>query len=384
MAKSTPPAKSASSANTTKTAKTPATKSASINSAPPTDSAQESLFQPTIPLNERVVDLSNPYQNLNLHELEEIMNKLKDRPASKDRDQELTRVRQTLRQRQRQLKAHVMEFEQSNDHYLLVFDSTDGFSKIAGRSVLFYSMTIADRIHRRFNVKNDSDHYSRSDEGIIALRHLDDLISQLANINIFPDRQLSTAELHFFRLAKIYTDEQIEKLRDRSKQDIERITSIVLPRSPMPLLHDAIMRVNFMIYHSFKRMSDTFAREVIGQMMLKDAHQLTLIYLDYASSRNTHPAETLFELITITRRLKSSMANVQNLRLIHHREICHMLEALVDIDRLASKAYRAERRRQTATVEPPLPEADAITRPPLRSKNPTPDTPKTTPPPTNA
>lgn len=342
--------------------------------------AQKTLFKPAPSPDDQLIDLTNPYQRLNIHELEEILGKLKERPASKDRDQELTRVRQTLRHHQRQLKAKVMEFEQSNNHYLLVFDSTDGFSKIAGRSVLFYSMTIADRIHRRFNVKSDSDHYSRSDEGIIALRHLDDLISQLAGINIFPDHQLSTAELHFFKLTKVYTDEQIDKLRDRSKQDIERITSIVLPRSPMPLLHDAIMRVNFMIYHGFKRIPDAFARDAIGQMMMQDAHQLTLTYLEYASSRNTHPADSLFKLITTARRLKSSMANVQNLRLIHHREICHILEALVDIDRLASKAYRAERRRENTQQTPAV---DDIAKPPLRSKNPAPDAPKTTPPPTH-
>lgn len=341
--------------------------------------AQNSLFKPTLIPEDQPIDLANPYQRLNIHELEEILGKLKERPASKDRDQELTRVRQTLRHHQRLLKAKVMEFEQSNDHYLLVFDSTDGFSKIAGRSVLFYSMTIADRIHRRFNVKNDSDHYSRSDEGIIALRHLDDLISQLAGINIFPDHQLSTAELHFFRLTKIYTDEQIDKLRDRSKQDIERITSIVLPRSPMPLLHDTIMRVNFMIYHNFKRIPDTFARDVIGQMMLRDAHRLTLVYLEYASSRNAHPADSLAELLTTARRLKSGMANVQNLHLVHQREICHILEALVDIDRLASKAYRAERRRENPDQAP----TDDLAKPPLRSKNPAPDAPKTTPPPTH-
>lgn len=343
-------------------------------------STQDTLFHPQIAPDDAPIDMSNPYQRLNIHELEEVMEKLRQRPASKERDQELTLIRQTLRHHQRALKAQVMEFEQSNDHYLLIFDSTDGFSKIAGHSVLFYSMTIADRIHRRFNVKNDSDHYSRSDEGIIALRHLDDLITQLASINVFPDRKLSTAELHFFQLPKIYNEDQIEKLRDRSRQDIERITSIVLPRSPMPLLHDAIMRVNFMIYHGFKRLSDPFAREVIGNMMMQDAHQLTITYLEYASSQNIQPASSLHNLLKITRRLKAGMANVQNLRLIHHREICHILETLVDIDRLASKAYRAELRRNQ--TNPPATEA-ALAKPPTRSAIPNPDAPKTLPPRTN-
>lgn len=323
-----------------------------MNSSSPkisTVSTQKTLFQSPPSPDDPPINLANPYQNLNLHELEEIIDKIKQRPASKSRDQELRLVRQTLRRRQHQLKATVMEFEQSNDQNLLIFDSTDGYSKIAGRSVLYYSLTIADRIHRRFNVKNDSDHYSRSDEGIIALRHLDDLITQLASINIFPDRTLSTPELHFFRLPKVYTDEQVEKLRDRSKQDIERITSIVLPRSPIPLLYDAIMRANFTIYHGFKRLSDPFARDSIGQPMVQNAHQMSIYYLEYANPHNSRPADSLLELIQLARRLKHGMANVQNLRLIHQREICRILETLVEIDRLASKAYRAELHRPKKT-----------------------------------
>ena len=74
-----------------------------------------------------------------------------------------------------------MEFEQTNDHHLLVFDSTDNFSKIAGRSVLFYTLTIADRIHRRYSVKNDSDDYSRSEDGVVSIRAIEQLPKSISS-----------------------------------------------------------------------------------------------------------------------------------------------------------------------------------------------------------
>lgn len=295
------------------------------------------------------------YAHLDLHELEIALKKLESAPPNKMRSQELNTIRHAIRKRLRTLKAHAIEFEQTNDQHLLVFDSTDGYAKIAGHSVLFYSMTIADRIHRRFCVKNDSDHYSHSEEGIIAIRHIEDLAEQLAAINIFPDPKLSTNELHFFKLSKIYSDEQINRLRDRSNQDLERINSIIVPRSPIPLLYDAIRRFNFMLYHNFKRTPDPFARAAIGDAMLREANELTVQYLNYASPRQNAPASCLAEILRLTRRLRHEMANVENLHLFHQREICQLLELIVEIDRLTSKVYRTRLQQEaeaptTATI----------------------------------
>lgn len=322
----------------------------------------------------KTIDIEK-YADLDLHQLEEELAKVQQLPASSETQKSTRAIHQAIRTRQRQIKAAVMEFEQSNDHHLLIFDSTDGFSKIAGRSVLFYTMTIADRVRRRFSVKNDTDGYSRSEDGIVSVRSLDQLEAQLAEINIFPDRDLTTSELHFYKLAKVYTDEQVDRLRDQSRQDIERITSIVVPKSPVPLLYTMILELSRLIYYNCKRISDPLARDTIARELLHGSCELTTNYLNFANAKptasavrqqlqnslssisgagsaaakaSTSPqAQSLFNILLITRNLRNQMANVENLRLIHHRNICGILEKLVDIERLTAREYNRLTRNKT-------------------------------------
>lgn len=314
------------------------------------------------------------FAHLNLHELESQIKTLGSKPPTPETKNLLRTLRQAVRDRQRHIKATVMEFEQTNNRHLLVYDSTDNFSKIAGRSVLFYTITIADRIHRRYNVKNDTDDYSRSDDGIVSIRSLEQLEIQLAEINIFPDHKLSTPELHFYKLAKIYTDEQIAKLRDRSRQDVERITSIIVPKSPVPDLYNLILELNRLVYYNCRRISDGLARETLLRQIILDANELLVSYLNFANARRhiglvrqpiervsftttihtdqppaSPQAANLLNILLSTRNLRNSMANLENLRLLHHRELCEILEKLVLIERLAAREYSRQQKRDTST-----------------------------------
>ena len=308
------------------------------------------------------------YTNLDLHQLEDALKELQQEPPTGASKAAMRAIRQALHQRQRVIKAQVMEFEQTNDHHLLVFDSTDNFAKIAGHSVLFYTLTIADRLHRRYSVKNDTDDYSRSDDGVVSVRSLEQLELQLAEINIFPDRQLSTDELHFYKLAKVYSEEQIAKLRDRSHQDVERITSIILPLSPIPELYTLILEMNRLLYHNCKRISDLLAREALLPPMITDANEILVSYLNFANAKPTSgivrqplnctyistgqtsnpgstQAQNLLNILLYARNLRNNLANIENLRLIHHRELCDILERIAEIERITAREYSKQRRK---------------------------------------
>ncbi len=321
------------------------------------------------------------YELLDLHQLETAIKQLQQISPTPESKRAIRAARQALKKRQHYIKARTMEFEQTNDHHLLLFDSTDNFSKIAGRSVLFYSLTIADRIHRRFSIKNDSDDYSKSPDGIISIRTLSQLEAQLAEINIFPDQQLSTTELHFYKLPKVYNDEQIAKLRDRSHQDIERITSIIIPKSPNPNLYNLILEMNRLLYYNCKRVSDSLARDTLIHQLILDANEILVSYLNYANAKPSSgivrhqlqasilpvfnpksppplsvQSQNLFNILLCTRNIRNNLANIENLRLIHHRELCDILERLVEIERIATREYNKQlRTRSTAAVDPNSP-----------------------------
>lgn len=287
------------------------------------------------------------YSHLTLHEIESAIQKLERSPTVNTKS-ELRAARQALQKRQRLIKSQAMAFEQTNDHHLLFFDSTSNFCKIAGHSVLFFTMTIADRIHWRYSVKIDSDHYSISEDGIISFRSLENLSNLLAGIGIFPDTELSTDELHYYRLAKVYTPEQIAKLRDHTQRDTERMMSIVMPTSPLPLLYDAIAQVCYTIYYQFKHLSDSLARDTIGRRMILESYELMVQYLEFANARSDLATErSLGKIVELARRLRHGMAYAGRVQILRHREICQILENLVMIDRIASKAYQKAKRPRT-------------------------------------
>lgn len=293
------------------------------------------------------------YSNLTLTELESVIDALQANQRSSPTattNQDPTATRFALQQRQHLIKSKVMEFERTNSNYLLFFSSTKGFVKIAGHSALFFAATIADRIHWRYSLKLDTDHYSVSEDGIISFRSLPPIAARLSEIDIFPDDSISDDELHYYKLAKVYSEEQIAKLRDNSKQDIKRIMTIVLPTSPIPSLYDAIMQAGQLLYYQFKHLSDGLARDTIGQRMVLVTYDMTMEYLKFARSKKNN-YQHLANIIEQARELRFGVAYVSRLQILHHREVCKILEHLVSIERIAAKAYLRKTEEQQKQIE---------------------------------
>lgn len=282
------------------------------------------------------------YNDLSLIELEKIIKDLTTKqklsPAS-ETAQELSTARYALQQHQHKLKARVMEFEQTNNRHLLFFASTNSFVKLAGHSAIFFAITIADRIHWRYSLKIDTDRYSTSEDGVISFRSLDTVADKLAEINIFPDKALSSDEMQYFLLPKAYSDEQISKLRDNIQQDLKRIMTIVLPTSPIPTLYDAIMQVSQLIYYQFKHLSDSLARETIGRQMIEASYNMAQEYLRFARSKDPKQTQNLRNIVETSQELRYGIAYVSKLQILHHREVCQILEQLIAIERIATRAY---------------------------------------------
>lgn len=307
------------------------------------------------------------YTKKSIHELEESIATLSTKSQNIETRRKLRAAHQALRERQRVVKAAAMDFEQTNNHHLVLFDSTNGFVKMAGNSVLFYTLTIANRLRRRYKVQSDTDDYSKSAEGIVAIKSLERLEEQLKMLEIEPDTdraEETLPELHFYRLPKVYTKVQLEQLHDRSKQELARITEIIIPESPLPLLYRDILELNQVIYHSCKGIAERFAREALAQPIMVQADEILQCYLNYANlmvrasmtqkelqnamavvgrkvpARISQAAtQNLFNMLVSTRQLRNRMANMENLRLIHHRQMGKILEKLVEIEHTAEREY---------------------------------------------
>lgn len=280
------------------------------------------------------------YKKLSLREIEAYTEKIRSQPSS-TRDAKAYRlVRQALSDRQRALKRYVMDFEQTNNHHLLFYDSTAGFVKMAGHSVLFFASNIANRLHWRFTIKTDSDHYYPSEDGIISFRSFERLVSMLSDIEILADQELSRTDLHFFKLSQVYSDEQINKLRDRLEQKTARITALVMPSSPVPILFDAISKASYLIFYRFKHLSDPFARIAIGVPTVEKSHQLFKEYLAFANAQQPHNLSHLVRIVELCRELRFSIAYANQLNILHRHDVYQILTELTTSERIATQHYR--------------------------------------------
>ena len=119
---------------------------------------------------------ANTYTRLNLPKLEELkaetiaLRKANPNSAQLRRQAEL--ISRAIQNRCRQIKQKVMDFETTNEQYLLIYASTDNFYKIAGHSAIFFAQSIAPQIGRRCYIRPDTDHYFPSKEGIVSIRDL--------------------------------------------------------------------------------------------------------------------------------------------------------------------------------------------------------------------
>lgn len=304
------------------------------------------------------------YSHLTVRELEAKIAELEKQDATVKNGKEMRVLKTALRERLHVVKGRVMSFEEGNTHHLLFYDSTGGFRKMAGNSVLFYSLKIVERIGRRCKVMPDKDRYARSEDGIVSIKSYADLDEKLALLGIVPDTELSREELHFYKLPRVYTDEQIEKLRDLAGQDLEKIQEIILPQSPLPDLYRALLELNQMVYHNTRNITDAYARRVYGETLAAEADLALRSYLGMANVRvqttwakaevqrnlaqvnslvrasaDKVAGQNLMNLLISVAQMKGRMSNIENLRLLHHKQIGRILTKLILIERMAEREY---------------------------------------------
>ena len=217
---------------------------------------------------------------------------------------QLEEINTAQHNRLRKIKAQVMHLEANNHQYLIVYNSTDGYYKLAGRSVLFYTTLVITRLKWRANVRPDTDLYYPSQEGIVSIKDLERLEANLALLGILPDprpaaftaaqtapkvaysaekatgttsktapltekaagstpqapqpapqvAQAAAAtpllpELHFYKLPQTYNDAKIAKFRDRSERERQRLLGILRPTGPVPELYYQLLELAEMAFN---------------------------------------------------------------------------------------------------------------------------------------
>lgn len=273
---------------------------------------------------------------------------LEEMPKTKKTNEQISGLKQQISKQKQTNKIAALEFEQDNYTHLLFYDSDKGYKKMTGHSALIYAANIARRLGRRANLREDTDHYARSDDGVVSVVLDEKLEQAMAAIKIKKDEELSTKHLHFYKLPMNFNKDQIAKFRDAMQQDSREINKILLPKSPVPTLFSYLKELNEIVYHNANNMS-TLAKQTVGVGLFGKTREMLAIYLKMANG-NEKTVVAYKKIYRLVVEIKSEIKTVEILHLMSNRNICRLLEKVTCIERLVSKLLRVELAR-TEMVE---------------------------------
>ena len=96
---------------------------------------------------------------------------------------------------------------------------------------------------------------------------------------------------------------------------------------------------NYLNYANLRVRASNTQRELQNAMAVVERKVPALV--PQAATQN------LFNMLVNTRQLRNRMANMENLRLVHHRQLGKILEKLVEIERTTEREY-LKRNRELA------------------------------------
>ena len=333
------------------------------------------------------------------------------REQSTERRNQLATLRAQLEEintaqhnRLRKIKAQVMHLEASNHQYLIVYNSTDGYYKLAGRSVLFYTTLVTTRLKWRANVRPDTDLYYPSQEGVVSIKDLERLEANLALLGILPDphpaafttteapqstskatsqvapkatqsapKAISEAtpaapqaasflpELHFYKFPQAYNDAKIAKFRDRSERERQRLLGILRPTGPEPELYYQLLELAEMAFNLLRGTRGQHEAALIKSIFVDNVDAMLCDYnifigkraggdLFYLRSDYTHAwiepspaspqATVILDLILHSCELHDRTTFLDQTHIAHRHDIFKILAKNATIQRLAHNLYQ--------------------------------------------
>lgn len=307
----------------------------------------------------------NTYARLNLFRLEELkaetISLRKINPNSAQLRHQAELISCAIQNRCRQIKQKVMDFELTNEQYLLIYASTDKFYKIAGHSAIFFAQNIAPQIGRRCHIRPDTDHYFPSKEGVISVRDLDGLELQLKNVNINLVKSKTTAELRFYKLPQRHTAADLAKLKDAQATEEAALAGLPRPKDPLPELYIHILELNELTQKAILQARSDFERREIFYALTQHSHLMLCAYHNYLGIRDNIPvyyelqplkitvsatnkpismrAKTLLEIYVRTHIVHDNSAWLAHINGISRELLGQILEKNSLIQKMASRRY---------------------------------------------
>lgn len=305
------------------------------------------------------------YDDFTIHELEKELSRLQ-KSKTKNKE-EVTAINLAIHNRLRGIKERAMNFEQSNNRYILLFASSQNFYKMAGNSVLFYAQDLSSRLGRRVEPRTDRDDYFSSEFGTVSIRDLTRLTKQFQELGILLDEEKSDNELLFFKVKRAYSKLKINQFAEAAKRDAQDLINLISTENPLPELYLQINELDKNIYYSVHRISSKDPDCQTGGQLIKISQEIIHDYfclaktvsepdLRYSEYRLLRPAKpgseptsaTTFFLAQIIARIgyiQSILKHIENVKMMQKDDIRKISLSSVTIEKIATREYGRQRYR---------------------------------------
>ena len=283
--------------------------------------------------------------------LEKYVQDLKNSSKSKTKSAQ-TKIKEyetEIKRKAHAAKLGAKKLEQTNLDHLYFIGSTDGWSKLAFNSALFFESDIKTRLKlpNRFHLKPDLDNYAISPSGVISL-HLDDgFIAELAELNIIKDDKFEYhPDITAFKLPWQYKAEDIEKIVSTINQDQAKANELVKPKNLVPELYTALVDLNTMVYQNCRRLPDQFARDTIGKDLYEKSSAALSRYIETANG-DLPCEEGLLRVLKNLVYIKHTMCGVNYLKIITTKHAIRIESQIILAERIAKKFLNGVKKNET-------------------------------------
>ena len=322
----------------------------------------------------------DPYDGLTLPELESRVELLEQAERSPENVAALRALRHAVQRRCRIIKAKVEVMEKVNDRFLIFFRSTKGFYKLGWRSVLFFRYALEGRIAWVTNVLPDSDTYNVSPEGIISVKRLDELMTRLAEINVVRDEERSDFELCVLKLPNVYSDVRIEKFRNRSTQEVERLSKVLRPDVTNPKIYELLRESVSLARYIVRYESTPAMQKMLLDSLMTPARATFRCYMEFANPTSqialpvvggevplptgslaplSRQSQALAAMLSYNRAVQIEAIIASELGLGKHQNIVKLTMVTSEIENIGQRMYRQllqRERKETKITKSPVAE----------------------------
>lgn len=238
----------------------------------------------------------------------------------------------------KKIKTHALAFEETNFNSLQFVKTSNGYYKLFGHSALIFKGEIADILKYTVNLRDDDGALPISRDGQISFKGIENLTSKLESNGFKMDKTLSNEKFIYFKLLKEYTEKDIEKIRKDIAEEKDSIRKVIIPKNPFPTFYTHVEDLNRMIYENTRKFQAP-ANSVISTKLFDSSNSILNYYLLYANSKmdfedfySKCSAKLCF--------IKYQMKNVENLKLIHARNIKRILHETIYLEKSLKLLYR--------------------------------------------